>query len=219
MNTSAAPLRRPMSVLAGLFLLMLIGPAQAQSPEAVLERIQTTYDTVGTLRASFTQTIHSSFSERTTSNRGTLLLQQKKFRIETEGQTLVADGETTWIYRSSTNQVIVNDYVNDETTLTPNEVFYDYAERFRVSSMTTETHAGDRYFVLELAPKRDDTTYQSVTLHLRDRDTAITRLRLEDRNGTTITFAFENVQFNPEASADAFTFDPPSDAEVVDLRS
>lgn len=215
------PLLRRLStpLIVGFLVLIPISSAQAQAPEDVLERVQTTYDSVDALRASFTQQIRSPFSERTTTNQGTLLLQEQKFRIETEGQTLVADGTTTWIYRSSTNQVIVNDYVNDETTLTPDEVFYDYAERFRVRSMEVEPRNGDRYFVLNLTPKTDDTTYQSVTLHVRDRDTAITWLQLEDRDGTTITFTLDNIQFNPAVTTSAFTFEPPPDAEVVDLRS
>lgn len=210
-------------VWAALCIMLIAGftahPLRAQDPEALLERIQSTYDAVEALRANFTQTIRSSFSDRSTTNRGSLLLQSDKFRIETEQQTLVADGETTWIYTPSTNQVIVNDYVNDETTLTPDEVFYDYAERFRVESMDTETQSGDRIFELNLAPKDSSAFYQSVILHLRDRDTAITRLRLEDRNGTTITFTLDDIQFNPSVTGGTFTFSPPSDAEVVDLRS
>lgn len=211
--------RYPLALLVGLLLLMISSPTTAQDPDDVLQRIQTTYDEAEALRASFTQEIGSPFADRPTTNRGTVWMQDQKFRIETADQTLVADGTTTWIYRASTNQVIINDYVNDETTLTPDEIFYDYAERFVVRSMDSERHDGDRYFVLHLTPRSDDTTYQSVTLHVRDRDTAITRLQLEDRDDTTITFTFDHIQFNPDIDANQFTFEPPPEAEVVDLRS
>ncbi len=214
------------SIRRGLLLLLAtlmagfaVPSAYAQTPDALLERIQSKYDSVDALRARFTQTIRSSFSDRTTTNRGSLLLQSDKFRIETPQQTLVADGVTTWIYTPSSNQVIVNDYVDDETTLTPDEVFYDYAERFRVESMQTQMEQGDRFYELSLAPKDSNSVYRSVTVHLRDRDTAITRLRLEDRNGTTITFTLDDLQFNPSLTGEPFTFSPPGDAEVVDLRS
>jgi outer membrane lipoprotein-sorting protein len=47
----------------------------------------------------------------------------------------------------------------------------------------------------------------------------LTRVQLEDQNGSTVIFRLDDVQLNPALAADAFTFTPPPEAEVVDLRS
>lgn len=206
-------------VLAVLPLMMAPARAQEQDAPAVLHRVQSAYDSIDALRASFTQTTLSAFSDDTTTFSGTLLLKENKFRVEAAQQTLVTNGETTWIYTPSENQVIVNDYVNDETTLTPDEVFYDYADRFDVTSMEAENRSGERYYVLELVPKEEGAFYQDVTIHVRDRDAMITRLRLHDQNGSIVTFELDDITLNPPLTAEDFTFTPPSNAEVVDLRS
>ena len=139
--------------------------------------------------------------------------------IETLAQTLVTNGTTTWIYTPSENQVVVNDFVNDEQTLTPDELFYDYPQRFDVESMETVEQDGETYYVMDLVSKEDGAAYQQAQAHVRASDAMITRMRLTDQNGTTITFDLTDIQLNPSLSADQFTFEAPDDAEIVDLRS
>lgn len=200
-------------------LLLAPGTTRAQNPDDVLQRTQAKYASIDALRARFVQKTRSDFSDRSTRATGTLYLQGNKFRIETLGQTLVTDGATTWIYTPSENQVVVNDFVNDEQTLTPDELFYDYPERFDVASMEAVERDGETYYVMDLTAKQDDAVYQEAQAHVRARDAMITQMELTDTNGTTITFDLTDIQLNPSLNANLFTFDAPDDAEIVDLRS
>lgn len=200
-------------------LLVAPGIALAQAPDTVLERVQEKYESIDALRVRFTQKTESEFSKRSTRATGTLYLQGNKFRIETLSQTLVTDGTTTWIYTPSENQVVINDFVDDGQTLTPDEIFYDYPERYNVAAMETVEQDGETYYIMDLTPKSADSAYRAARAHVRAQDAMITRLRLTDQNGSTVIFNLTEIQLNPSLSADQFTFDAPDDAEIVDLRS
>lgn len=211
--------------LALLVLSSVVGlPARAQSTsdveaaEALLERVQQTYEAANGLRATFTQQTRSPFSEDTVTFKGTLLLQETKYRIETPQQTLVTDGATTWIYNPATSQVIINQYVNDETIITPDEIFRDYLEHYTVAGILPQ---GRNATAVEIDLAAADTSayYTDITVRVRRRDAMLTRVRLEDQNGSTVVFRLDDIQLNPSFDPNAFTFTPPPDAEVVDLRS
>lgn len=211
-------------LLGALFALQLAAPAAAQDgppPEAdeLLARLEQTYDETEALSARFTQTTTSSFSDGAATHSGRLLLQEDRYRVETDQQTLVTNGETTWVYTPSEDQVIVNDYVEDETTFVPSEFFYDYGDRFTSTSVETTTQDGESHYVLRLEPKEEGAFYREITLWMRERDNLITQLKVVDADDTEMIFELEDIEFNPSVSADTFTFSPPEGAEVVDLRS
>jgi len=193
-------------------------PPDVEAAEALLQRVRQNYEAADGLRAAFTQQTRSPFTEDTITFRGTLLLQGSKYRIETPQQTLVTDGTTTWIYDPAANQVIINQYVNDETIITPDEIFRDYLEQYNIAAMRASNRAPS-VAAIDLTAADTSAYYTHATVHVRRPEAMLTRVQLEDQNGSTVIFRLDDVQLNPALAADAFTFTPPPEAEVVDLRS
>ena len=192
---------------------------QAQSADQVYERLQTKYKGIQSVRAEFSQTMTSEFSDEKMTSDGVVLMQGNKYRVETQAQTLVTDGKVTWVYLPADRQVLVNDYVQDETNFSLNDFLFDYADRYRVASVTTAQLGGEKHFVIRLEPRSGDAFFSDVVLSMRDRDALVTRLQVEDVNGTKMDFTLKNIQVNPKLEANAFTFTPPRNVEIVDLRS
>lgn len=207
--------------LLALIVVLLVGPlaAHAQDAKQILERLEAKYQATDALRADFKQTTTSPFSDQASTFRGTLLLQGDRYRVETDRQTLVTNGTTTWIYTPAERQVIVSKNVKNETAFVPSEFFYDYRDRFTVRSSRVVEQDGSTYHVLRMRPKKEHSFYRSITLWVRDRDALITRLEVVDANDTQMVFDLRDVEFVPSLSVDAFTFSPPQSAEVIDLRS
>jgi outer membrane lipoprotein carrier protein len=208
----------------GFFLMTSLPAAWAQNETdtegaALLQRVQSNYESANGLRAAFRQETQSPFTNGAVSFTGTLLLRGDQYRVETPQQTLVTDGATLWIYNPDENQVIVNQYVNDETTITPDEIFTDYLERYRIVDTRTRTTNGTSFVELDLTADQPDAYYTDVTVRIRRADAMLTQVTLTDQNGGTTTFHLEDVQLNPSFPDSAFTFQPPPDADVVDLRS
>ena len=213
---------RIVSLLAGLLLAVILSPpTQAQDTDttSILHDIQVRYEALDGLRADFTQVIRSDFSENTTRMRGDLLLQQNKYRVETDEQTLVTDGTTTWIYTPADQQVIINHTEQDASTLSPETFFTDYAERYTVQREKRVRRDGDRHRLLTLQPMSTRTMFEQVRLWVRTEDLVITRLQVTDRDGSEITISLDNVDLTPALRARDFRFTPPEGVEVIDLRS
>ena len=207
-------------IVLGLVVLSVgHSAAVAQDAAAVFSRLQQKYNDLDGLRAEFTQTMTSAYSDGQASSSGTLTLAGDRYRIETASQVLVANGEETYVYLPEQKQVIINDVVEDESAFTPSEFLLNYDERFNVGSVEAVTLGGQKHFKLTLTPKSSSSFFQTATLWLRDRDDVITRLEVLDVNETRMVFELKNVEFNPKLSATTFRFTPPSGVEVIDLRS
>ncbi len=207
------------AALFGALLLLIPSPAGAQDAEDVFDRLKEKYESIGTLRAEFSQTMSSSYMDEEATSTGTLVASGEKYRVETEGQILVTDGTVTWVYMPSQNQVLINDYAEDDQTFSISEFLFDYDERFDVSSVTTTSIDGERHYVLSLEPKSREAFFTEAVLSLRARDDIITRLQVVDVNGTTMIFNLTNIELNPALKVDEFSFTPPDGAEIIDLRS
>lgn len=193
--------------------------ATAQDADDVFERLKDKYDSIESLRAEFSQTMSSSYMDEEATSRGVLVVQGDRYRVETEGQTLVTDGDVTWVYMPSQNQVLINDYNEDEQTFSISDFLFDYEDNYDASEVALTQLGGKRHFVLTLTPKKDDAFFTEATLSVRESDNVITRLQVVDVNGTTMVFNLENIQLNPPLQKNTFSFTPPEGTEVIDLRS
>lgn len=216
MHTSRL-LSQALFTLLMLLLLAGGGRAQAQDADQLVRRLEEKYNSDQALKAQFTQTVSQGGQTNTLS--GTLTLQGDRYRVTTDQQTLVTNGETTWIYTPARGQVLVNDYVEDETAFSPSRFFDGYRERYRVSDVRTTQREGEKHYVLTLKPKQEGAFFREVTLWMRASDAVVTRLAVRDANQSKMTFALRDVSFGVETDASTFRFDAPQDAEVVDLRS
>lgn len=195
------------------------GTAAAQSGTDIIQRLETKYDAIDALRAEFSQTMSSAYADGAQTFSGTLTLQGERYYIEAGNQTLVTDGATTWIYNRDERQVLVNDAVEDETSFSINDFFFNFEDRYDVTSATPVQIDGQRHYRLALQPKSADSFFREVTLWVRDADTIITQLEVKDANETTMKFTLENIQLNPQVDASTFQFKAPQGAQVIDLRS
>ena len=209
------------AALTAAFAVLFVGqsPALAQDADAVFDRLQQKYASLDGLRAQFTQTMSSAYSEDVVSSSGMLVLQGDRYRVETDAQILVADGEATYVYLPSQKQLIINDLVEDETSFTPTEFLMNYDERFDVQSIETVQVNGQRHHKLDLTPKTSDSFFREATIWVRDRDMIITRLEVLDVNETRMQFTLDEVELNPVIDSATFRVTPASGDEVIDLRS
>lgn len=206
--------------LALCFVLLVGHPAaSAQDGAALMERLRATYESIDALRAEFTQTMTSEYSDTEESFEGIVILDGNRYRVEAGPNTFVTDGEVTWIYDESKNQVLINDYVEDETAFSLNDFFFKSNEDYEVTQTEQTNLEGETHHILHLAPKRDDAFFSAVTIWMRDRDDLATRLEVLDVNGTRMTFGLDNIELNPPVEDAMFSFTPPDGAEVIDLRS
>lgn len=207
-----------LATLIALLSLVLAPPAMGQSEGLTLTDVQTAYEALDGLRASFTQVISSDFAGDTTRIEGTVLLSGNKYRVNTPNQTVVTDGNMTWIYTPADSQVVVNDAEQDASTVTPETFLTASAERYTVESRTSTTRGGTPHVKLDIAAVDSAARFKEATLWVRQSDRVVTRMRATDSNGSTLDLRLSNLVVNPALENDPFTFSAPEGVEVIDLR-
>ena len=203
--------------LVVLLGLVLAAPALGQD-ELSLTDVQEAYDALDGLRAAFTQVISSEFAGDTTRIDGTVLLSGNKYRVETPTQTVVTDGQTTWIYTPADSQVVVNDTEQDASTVTPETFLTASADRYEKTNSTPTIRQDTPHVKLTLTATDSTSRFKEATLWVRNADRVVTRMRATDRNGSTLDLRLRDLAVNPSLTGDPFTFTPPEGAEVIDLR-
>ncbi len=205
----------PLVVLLGL---TFASPALGQADALSLTDVQEAYDALDGLRASFTQVISSNFAGDTTQIRGTVLLSGNKYRVEAPDQTVVTDGQTTWIYTPADSQVVLNDAEQDESTVTPETFLTASADLYTVTTSSPTTRQGAPHVKLAISASDSASRFTEATLWVRRTDRVVTRMRATDRNGSILDLRLRDIVVNPDLGTDPFSFSPPENVEVIDLR-
>ncbi len=217
-------MKRPsliLRILFGMSAVLLLGQpaARAQSGQDVLERIKNTYERIDALRAEFRQITTTPFDETGTSISGVIYLSNDKFRVETEGQTIVSNGRVTWIYNAATNQVLINDNMEDETTFSLSRFLFDFDDTYEIASTGRALLGGKEHHILRLHPKNPESYFREIMVVMRDSDNLVPRIEVLDANDTRMVFELKSIEIDPPLAPDTFLFVPPEGSEIVDLRS
>lgn len=205
------------SLLLVAALVLLSAPqATAQTADAVTQRFNTKYAALESLRAEFTQTMTSQYSDIRDERSGRLLLRGENYLLDTGDEVYARNGGDVWRYSRPDNQVVLSSHMDDGSSFSVNDLFFRHDELFSIEDTASESLNGARHSRLVLEPRDEHSFFQQVMLWMRDSDDIVTRVRIEDINGTVMDFRLTNVELNPSLGSNAFT--APADAEVVDLR-
>ena len=214
----------PRRILLSVLMLLLSSPALAHAQSSTesgteydwLARVQDRYDALEGLRAEYQQTVISPVDESTTEREGMLYATPEAFRVEGDGQTIVSNPTTTYVYNRMRGQVILSDANADEGDWArPTTLFAQFSDAFTLES-SKNTAAGEVHLTLQA--EGNDAEYETLALWVRRSDTVITQLELTDFSGTRIRIRLNAIALNPDFEDGLFTFQPPAEAEVVDLR-
>ena len=202
------------------FLVVFSGgwsqPASGQSlqEEDVLRSLRTKYDTMVSMSAAFDQTTSSDFMDTDERYRGHILLSGDAYRIEMPAQTIVTDTQLTWVYNATESQVLINNYVDDETTFSLSRFLSEFDTAYSVQSIE-ETADGP---TVVLIPNDEFSSFLSVQMWIRSSDGIVNRLRVVDVNDVEMLFDLSDIVFNPTVPENSFRFITPAGVEEIDLR-
>lgn len=200
------------SLAAGLTLGPWLAAAAATTPEA---RLDAYLSGLGTLRAEFHQEVIDADGRLREQAAGTLTLQRPgRFRWDyrkPEGQLLVSDGATLWLYDAELEQVTVRP-VSQALTATPAMLLAGQGRVGEVFVVEAEPASGGLEW-LALTPRRADTDFRRVRLAFRRGE--LLRMELTDRLGQLTRIEFSAIERNPAVPAGAFRFEPPPGVDVV----
>lgn len=199
-------------VIIYLIILFFISNAGiGQDAQEIIKKVQSNYNSINDAKASFSHT------GKSTSESGTIYIQkQSKYRIETKGQVLITDGVTSWSYSIKKKQVIVDNYKEDGNTFSPNKFLFNYPENFYSDLEGSEAISGLDCYLLKLTP-RSKGNVKSAKIWVDKEENLIRKISIVSKEGTD-TYTLKKITLDSGISSSKFTFSPPSDVEIIDLR-
>lgn len=191
-----------------------------------LESLEKFVKTVSSGRADFTQVVTAPSKEgqaaRTKTSAGTFeFARPNRFRFvyrKPFDQTIVADGQTLWLYDADLNQVTARKQAQVLGT-TPAALIAAAPDLRAVESEFSLQAAPDKdglQWVLA-TPKAREGQLQSVRVGFRTTDATpvLAVLEILDNFGQRSVLTFGRVEVNPVLPASSFVFKPPAGSDVI----
>ena len=191
-----------------------------------LESLETFVKTVGSGRADFTQVVTAPAREgqtaRSKTSSGTFefsrpnrfrFLYQKPFE-----QSIVADGQTLWLYDADLNQVTAR---KQSAVLgsTPAALIAAAPDLRALQADFTLAAAPEKDGLewVVATPKAKDGQLQAVRVGFRagEKQAGLAALEILDSFGQRSVMSFSKVEVNPSLPKDTFQFNPPKGADVI----
>lgn len=212
-------------VAAGLMVSLLIAaPAWAQETGvAALEEAAERYAQVSSLCADFVQLRAVPLLRQEVTQRGRLCsadpnLFAMRFS-DPEGNAIVSDGATQWIYRPSDDpDQVFRGRVGADTGGQDfyRELLEEPGAKYEVTCSSTEEVGGRQLLRLCLRPRtlerdRPDAVWIDPGSHV------VVQIHFTEENGSERTITLSDIVFDADPPAGWFTFTPPPGAIVIDM--
>ncbi|MCF7803265.1 MAG: outer membrane lipoprotein carrier protein LolA [Candidatus Marinimicrobia bacterium] len=205
---------------AFFFLLAAVSVFAALTAEQVIERVQNSVQTEKPLRVKFQQVFEWQVTGKVEKLDGEMLLDGlNKFRIVTPDQTVVSNGETMWTYSRLEDQVIIDNVTNDPQTLMPRDILFTYPETYNATLWKPGTELdGEPAAALRMTPKDKNQMMQELKVWVSKETWHPLQVEFTDMNKNTTSYQINSVTVDTTISAEAFTFEPNENTEVIDVR-
>lgn len=197
--------------MAMLGLTLLVGvPAQAQ--EGTFGELTQTFEEGNVFHAEFSHEFIDSYTDDTTSSEGQIWVGENNYKVQTETQTVVVDGEVSRVYDSNRNRLIISEYEPSEDDFAPSRILNGADTTFTVENEEER----DEQIFLTLTSEDSFAAFTEIEITL-DQELIPSRIFAVDPSENEIITTFTGGEFltlQPEM----LELQYPDDAEVVDMR-
>jgi outer membrane lipoprotein carrier protein len=208
------------------FAIVCVAVCSVSAGAGGLESLESFVKTVKTGRADFTQVVTSPAKEgqapRVKTSSGTFefarpsrfkFLYKKPFE-----QSIVADGQTLWLYDADLNQVTARkqSQVLGSTPAALIAAAPD-VQALKVDFTLADAPDKDGLQWVAATPKSKEGQLQTVRVGFRggDKSAELAALEILDSFGQRSVLSFSKVELNPRLAADSFQFKPPAGTDLI----
>ena len=198
--------------------------AQDATALALMEAAGASYREVGSFCAAFQQALAVPLLNETTHSKGSLCQEKPNLFAmrfsEPEGDILVADGESFWVYYPSSDprQVLQFDMEVRPGGADFHRDFLEApGEKYELEYLGEESLSGRPTHLISLEPL-EPVGFERARIWLDSQRSLILQARIEMENGSVRTVTLSEIELNPPTDPDRFRFVPPSGAQVIRRR-
>jgi outer membrane lipoprotein carrier protein len=191
--------------------------AQDQLAKDLLNNLSTNTKSFKNIKVSFLSTMENKTHKINEKQKGTLELQEDKFRLIMTEQTIISDGEIQWIYLADMNEVQIMEYDSEDDIMSPNKIFTIYERGYKYNYVGTNNEKGKLLQIIDLFPEESG-PFVKVTLAIDADKNQLHQITMKDKNGGTYTYLITKFESNLILLPFNFNTSDFPGVEVIDLR-
>lgn len=211
-------------LIAAFVLLFLISPTEGYCKEdevrTALDLLESTYRSIKSLRASFTQSEERPEVGVSTTEDGTMsFVPPGKMRWDYRGKRphkVVINGNLVWIYTPGRNQVVRRKMTVEDMRMGPMTFMrgLEGLEEQFIVHPGAENPEGK--FSLDLFPRTEMTSYEKIGIQISANTGLLERIRIHHRLGNLTTIEFSDIETGVKLPGKLFEWDVPEGTDVID---
>ena len=207
---------KKLTAVIGIILTFMVGAVQAQT--MANELVKKTIDKINkhkNVEFVFDYDISNETIAVTESNSGTAYMQGETYKLEVEGQSIIADGTALWTYLPESEEVMVSDPSDDENFITPIKLLTTYDKDYTMK-YAKSSEKGIK--VVEMSNPKGE--FSKVTLKINEAKLEVVSATIKSRSGMNFTIKIKKTVFDQNLDAKFFTFDEKAHpkVDVIDMR-
>lgn len=192
--------------------LLFICNVNAFAQTENFDRLKTKFQNGQVFVADYQHVYMDSYTRDTVRSTGKIWISQDAYKVVSDDQTIVVDGETSRVYDRYRNRVIISHYDPAEDDFAPSRMLNGSNTNFSIQ----ESDSGG-VSVVKMISEDDFSTFRQVEIRLTGQQipVAITAFDFADNK---IVTRFKNGSFMG-AGATSFELEYPDNAEIIDMRA
>lgn len=213
--------------LLALAMVLMVAPAAAQDnvkkAKTILNKLSKTYKGHKNVKAVFSIVTENPDKSKNT-QKGTIWVKGKSFKIDMSDQEIVCDGATIWTWQKDLAEVTVKKYKPSAKEIQPSEIFTLWEKGFDYLWVEAVTEGGASVDVIDLVPSTGKETkdYSKVKLKVNAAKQVIVSATIIKKNGVKMTYNITGQEKNLSLAKDFFKMDVEAKKkqgiEVVNLN-
>lgn len=196
---------------------MYAQPKQAfvekSDPDAIkiLKKIQKIYGEYDGISLDYI--LEMEYGEDKEVQEGSILQDGDKYFINNNGNLIINDGTTVWMYIKKQNEVQINDYIPEEDAFNPTKIFSMGDNDEFVYVITGDDSQG---YHIEFKPRDRDSEIKKVRVLVDRAQKTIKSVKVFSEDGSRMSFQIKNIK-NVKPASNSFTFNEAKYPGVVEI--
>ncbi len=206
--------------LSTILIFSFIIQIYAADVGKIIKNVQNKYHKISLLYVDFKQINRFQLTNLQNEVFGSIwVAQDNKFRLETEDQTMVSDGEKFWRYNKLENQVLIDYAKKSQQDVFLNNFFFKISDYYDSQIIREDKSGKTKIFEIRLTPKTpEESFFKYVKVWIVDGSWELQKVVYVDFNDNEVEYQIEKMDLDKSPSENLFKFQTPEGAEVVDLR-
>ena len=191
--------------------------AQEELAKDILEKLKLATESYKNITTEFIFVFENTSQKIKEQQEGNLIVEQEKFRLEMNGQTIINDGETQWVYLNDLNEVQIMENDPEDETMSPNRLLTIYEEKYKYNYVESISEDGKRLHIIDFFPKERQ-EFIKINIAVNALKNQLDKIILYDKNGGTYTYSITSFIINKNDKPFTFNITDSTNIEIIDLR-